>query len=244
MEVYRLYYSLICVELYHWDPPFQNGCTWQRLPLVRALHMFLIHHKHRLSAPSYFNSPPPDDKAFSLLATAYGLQSRFNAQTLTKHKYAGNMSVPMNQPCSTYDICLIAHSKIKIVVSRSRGLSGQITRTFFFVSRCLFYSVFNFNKSLSEPRATLIRSVLLLISHFIFLPKLVCIPHRFFPSTATHARLLNGQLSHRHLRPSNFLFHHAKNTIGLNPFCLFVWESGNSNMNHLFPAHTPLKVKV
>lgn len=34
LKGYRLYFSLICDGLCHWKPPFQNGCTCQRFPLV------------------------------------------------------------------------------------------------------------------------------------------------------------------------------------------------------------------
>lgn len=40
-------------------------------------------------------SPHSDGKAFSLPATAHGLQDRFNARTVTKRKYPGSAPVPV-----------------------------------------------------------------------------------------------------------------------------------------------------
>ena len=41
------------------------------------------------------DKPHADCKAFSLPATAHGLQGRFNARTVTKRKYPGPAPVPV-----------------------------------------------------------------------------------------------------------------------------------------------------
>ncbi len=133
-------------------------------------------------------------------ATAHGLQGRFNARTVTKRKYPGYVPVPVEpalphlwhepdrSPCFYRDCNL-----------QNRGHGGPVTQRISLRIRVPFYSVFDLHEGLSEPRATLTRSVLPLISHFIFWPKSVHLTKIFsksFPSAADRARLPHGQLSH------------------------------------------------
>ena len=121
--------------------------------------------------PHSISTLPPhsDGKAFSLPATAHGLQGRFNARTVTKRKYPGYVLVPVElalphlwhepdrSPCF-----------IETVISKSRGHGGPVTQRISLRIRVPFYSVFDLHEGLFQPRATLTRSVLPLISHFIF----------------------------------------------------------------------------
>ncbi len=105
-------------------------------------------------------------------ATAHGLQGRFNARTVTKRKYPGHVPVPV-EPALPHlwhepdrSLCFI-----ETVFSKSRGHGGPVTQRISLRIRVPFYSVFDLHEGLSEPRVTLTRSVLPLISHFIFEPK-------------------------------------------------------------------------
>ena len=117
----------------------------------------------------YFNSPHSDGKAFSLPATAHGLQGRFNARTVTKRRYPGYVLVPV-EPALPH----LWHEPdrspcfIETVISKSRGHGGPVTQRISLRIRVPFYSVFDLHEGLFQPRATLTRSVLPLISHFIF----------------------------------------------------------------------------
>ncbi len=133
-------------------------------------------------------------------ATAHGLQGRFNARTVTKRKYPGHVPVPV-EPALPH----LWHEPdrspcfIETVFSKSRGCGGPVTQRISLRIRVPFYSVFNLHEGLSEPRATLTRSVLPLISHFIFWPKsvhLTKIFSKFFPSAADLARLRHEPLFH------------------------------------------------
>ena len=141
-------------------------------------------------------------------ATAHGLQGRFNARTVTKRKYPGYAPVPV-EPALPH----LWHEPdrspcfIETVFSKSRGRGGPVTQRISLRIRVPFYSVFDLHEGLSEPRSTLTRSVLPLISHFIFGPKSVHLTEifsKFFPSAADRARLPHGLLSHAPLLPGQY----------------------------------------
>ena len=96
-------------------------------------------------------SPPPamlsDGKAFSLPATAHGLQGRFNARTVTKRKYPGHVPVPVG-PALLHlwhepdrSLCFI-----ETVFSKSRGRGGPVTQRISLRIRVPFYSVFDLHE--------------------------------------------------------------------------------------------------
>ena len=133
---------------------------------------------------------------------------RLTACKAAKRKYPGHVPVPV-EPALLHlwhepdrSLCCI-----ETVFSKRRGHGGPVTQRISLRIRVPFYSVFDLHEGLSEPRATLTRSVLPLISHFIFWPKsvhLTKIFSKFFPSAADRAQLPHGLLSHAPLLPGQY----------------------------------------
>ena len=110
--------------------------VWRR---VSSSSIFLL---------AYFNSPHSDGKAFSLPATAHGLQGRFNARTVTKRKYPGSAPVPV-EPALPH----LWHGPVrslsftKTVFSEIRGHGGSVTQRVPLRIRVSFYSIFNLHEA-------------------------------------------------------------------------------------------------
>lgn len=143
-------------------------------------------------------------------ATAHGLQGRFNARTVTGRKCPGVVPVPAEpalprlwhgpdrSPCF-----------METVFSGNKGHGGPVTQHVPLRTRVSFYSIFNLHEGLSEPRATVARSSLPLINHFIFGPKSVHLTEsfsKFFPGSASRAQSPRAQLFHGHLRQGQYPF--------------------------------------
>ncbi len=138
-------------------------------------------------------------------ATAHGLQGRFNARTVTERKCPGHVPVPV-EPALPHlwhgpdrSLCFT-----EAVFSKNRGHGGPVTRHISLRIRVPFYSIFNLHEDLSEPRATVTRSFLPLISHFIFWPKSVHLTESFskiFLSSASRVQSLHAQPFHLRPRP-------------------------------------------
>ena len=133
-------------------------------------------------------------------ATAHGLQGRFNARTVTKRKYPGSAPVPV-EPALPH----LWHGPVrslsftKTVFSEIRGHGGSVTQRVPLRIRVSFYSIFNLHEACLNLRAIVTRSVLPLISHFIFRPKSVRLTKnfsKFFLSAADLARLRHEPLFH------------------------------------------------
>lgn len=143
-------------------------------------------------------------------ATAHGLQGRFNARTVTKRKCPGYAPIPV-EPALLHlwhepdrSLCFA-----ETVFSKNRGHGGPVTRHISLRIRVSFYSIFNLHEGLSEPRATVARSSLPLINHFIFWPKSVHLTEsfsKFFLSSAVRAQSLHARLFHGRPRLWQFLF--------------------------------------
>ena len=94
------------------------------------------------------HSPHSDGKAFSLPATAHGLQGRFNARTVTKRKYPGPAPVPV-EPALPH----LWHGPVrslsftKTVFSEIRGHGGSVTQRVPLRIRVSFYSIFNLHEA-------------------------------------------------------------------------------------------------
>ena len=98
---------------------------------------------------------------------------------------------------------------METVFSENKGHGGPVTQHVPLRTRVSFYSIFNLHEGLSEPRATVARSSLPLINHFIFGPKSVHLTEsfsKFFLGSASRAQSPRAQLFHEHLRQGQYPF--------------------------------------
>lgn len=111
-------------------------------------YIFRLPDGHRLLPHRNLTSPHSDGKAFSLPATAHGLQDRFNARTVTKRKYPGSAPVPV-EPALPH----LWHGPVrslsftKTVFSEIRGHGGSVTQRVPLRIRVSFYSIFNLHEA-------------------------------------------------------------------------------------------------
>ena len=129
-----------------------------------------------------FTSPHSDGEAFSLPATAHGLQGRFNARTVTERKYQGSCTLS-GRPATVrlrHGPCRSCRSRKIHFLPVTAVMAGLSLGTFTLRIRVFFYSVFKLREGLSLPRANVARGITASHKPFHFCPVCSAVSKNFF----------------------------------------------------------------
>ncbi len=146
--------------------------------------LFSKYPNGRCACPPHrnFTSPHSDGEAFSLPATAHGLQGRFNARTVTERKYQGfcTLSGRPATVCLRHGLCRSCLSRKIHFFPGTAVMAGLSLGTFTLRIRVFFYSVFKLHEGLSLPRANVARGITASHKPFHFCPVCSAVSKNFF----------------------------------------------------------------